>query len=153
MTLIGGIFFMSDEVQSNDKLQFFIFLMIVSYNGTFLVYWIFTLITSIIRYHAHIINRFQRKKSIRPKIDDYETNLKKYITQSSRQMTLLSPFKSDQMKCCNKNKGQFDSKRTPQTPFENISSLLISSNDRINSPFPIELSKKINICQTFCQVE
>ena len=79
MTLLGGIFFTSDEVKRNQDALFFLFLVILSYNLVFIIYWILTFIISMVRYYAKIFNKIQGYFNKRIKIDDYETNLRKYL--------------------------------------------------------------------------
>ncbi|CDW80960.1 UNKNOWN [Stylonychia lemnae] len=143
MTLICGMFYMSEEVQQNENLLLFFFIVITSYNGGFLFYWTFTLATSMIRYHANLFNRFHGIKIFKSKIDDYETNLQKYKARDSIQMlSKLFQNKSDQQICIDQNKISFDSQKQPQTSTKNKSSLIINPKYGIKQQSLDQLNKK-----------
>ncbi|CDW72024.1 UNKNOWN [Stylonychia lemnae] len=79
ITLLGGIFFTSEEVRNNQDFLFIIFLVILIYNAAFLSYWAITMVITLVRYYANFFNRIQGYFNNKIKIDDYETNLKKYL--------------------------------------------------------------------------
>ncbi|CDW84785.1 UNKNOWN [Stylonychia lemnae] len=89
MTLLGGIFFTSEEVRMNEDALFIIFLLILAQNTFFLTYWVFIMINCLIRQYASFFNKVLGFVNKNIKIDDYEANLKKYFRKNTAAPKLI----------------------------------------------------------------
>ncbi|CDW75727.1 UNKNOWN [Stylonychia lemnae] len=92
LTLYGGLFFVSKDVQKNEDILTILFIVILLYNAYFMILWIFLFLTTLLRGLAQFLNKLNIKILKIPKIDDYESNLTQYLSGSMKESVKRKTF-------------------------------------------------------------